>query len=111
MELNDTKCKHFESSFKEGRCPFTEVCNDNCVFVWKKLYDENLLGDYLQMAEDVEKLTDELECTEEDCQKWQKDYDELQADYDNLQEDYNNLEEDYNKLESEYASLLESENE
>lgn len=98
MELNDTKCKHFESSFKEGRCPFIEVCNDNCVFVWKSLYDKDTLEQYKE-------LTDKYDDLESDHSDLEDSYADLEREYDNLQSGYDSLQDDYNKLEEDYETL------
>ena len=98
MELNNTKCKHFESSFKEGRCPFIEVCSDNCVFVWKNLYDIDILEKYKDLKSGYDDLEDSYDTL-------QTRYNAFEQEYDSLQDDYNNLEKDYetlcNKIENE----------
>ena len=41
LKLNPD-CHNYKIYEEQGRCPLTSVCKEDCVFVWKALYDEKI---------------------------------------------------------------------
>lgn len=41
LKLNSS-CHNYEIYKEKERCPLVSVCNEDCVFVWKALYDEKI---------------------------------------------------------------------
>ena len=44
LKLNPD-CHNYKNYEEQGRCPLVSVCNENCVFVWKNIYDKWQNGD------------------------------------------------------------------
>ena len=73
-------CHNYKEFSKQGRCPLTDVCNDDCIFVWKKCYEamnENSakISKYEDLIDEIEYLRDENASLESDNDElyWKKD--------------------------------------
>ena len=60
LKLNPN-CHNYEIYKNSGRCPLTSVCDEDCVFVWKALYDGTKETDKDVEIEDLEWKIDDLE--------------------------------------------------
>lgn len=88
--LNPTNCPKFASACKNGRCPLTCVCTDECVFVWKAEHDDKAPEVIADLESDIDDMRSELWPNEQE-------YEELEGEFNNLKEDFDNLEEKYDQ--------------
>ena len=87
--LNPTNCSKFTSACKNGRCPLTYVCTDECVFVWKAEHDDEMPEVIADLEEQIDNLQSDLRSEENDHGDTQRELDEVTEDFDNLEEKYN----------------------
>jgi predicted nuclease with TOPRIM domain len=73
MNLNNENCHNFSMAEKLGHCPFISVCNSDCVYVWKALYDNRL----------------EHECEQDDIDELKEKISDLQGEIYSLEESKN----------------------
>ena len=65
LQLIPKDCHNYDVFCTQGRCPLVAVCKENCVFVWKALYDgtkelnENTEIEYLKY--EIEDLKTEIQ--------------------------------------------------
>lgn len=85
LELNPTKCHNFENAQKLGRCPLVCVCDSDCAYVWKSLYDTTEVNeDKDSKIEELEERINELEVELEDTEDEANEYEEKADLYDDL---------------------------
>lgn len=89
--LNPTKCNHFDKYFEQKRCPFSSVCTDDCLFNWKKQFDDNLSD----KVEELEGVVDDLEYKND---QFEEEIDDLRNQRDVVEEDYNDLKEQVHEV-------------
>lgn len=89
--LNPNNCNHFNKYWKQGRCPLSVVCADDCVFNWKAQFDDHLLD-----------KIEELKCTVDDLEfkngQFEEKIDDLRTQRDVAEENYNNLKEQIHEV-------------
>ena len=87
LQLAPKNCNNYKEFSKQGRCPLSCVCNEDCVFVWKKKYEDldRLDFDDLQSTED---LVDEIEYLRIEINTLESDNDELYWEKDDLENKY-----------------------
>lgn len=88
--LNPTNCSKFASACKNGRCPLTCVCTDECAFVWKAEHEDDMSDAIAELESDIDDMKRELRSNEQE-------YSELEEELDDLKEDFGNLEEKYDQ--------------
>lgn len=60
LELNPN-CNNYKIYESSNRCPLTTVCNEDCVFVWKALYDGSKESDKDIEIEDLKYEIEDLQ--------------------------------------------------
>lgn len=68
IRLVPKNCHNYDSFCTQGRCPLVQVCNEDCMFVWKAYYDgtkespkDEEIEDLKYQVEDLESEVRELE--------------------------------------------------
>lgn len=59
LKLNPD-CHNYEIYKDKDRCPLVSVCNDDCIFVWKALYDGTKETDEAIEIEDLKYEIEDL---------------------------------------------------
>ena len=57
----NSDCHNYEIYKDMGRCPLVSVCDEDCVFVWKALYDGSKESDKDVEIEDLKYQIEDLE--------------------------------------------------
>lgn len=89
MELNRENCHNFNWAESLGRCPCVSVCNSDCVYVWKNLYDNQgtqvaTQNEIYELEEKINDLQSDLNSTEEEkddanyrAEQWEQKYNDV----------------------------------
>lgn len=92
MELNREKCHNFNMAEKLGRCPLISVCNSDCVYVWKNLYDTQYERENEQ--EDIKELQEKISNLEYDLNSIKEDRDVVYSQAEDWEIKYNDMVDD-----------------
>ena len=95
MNYNPTNCHNFQSAEKLGRCPLIAVCEDNCVYVWKNLYDSNSIKDY---DLEIENLQDRIDELESEVNNYEEELNDANNEASDWEEKYNDIISDLSKV-------------
>ena len=88
--LNPTNCSKFADACKNGRCPLTCVCEDDCLFVWKAEHED-------ESPEVIAELESEIDDMQSELRSNEQEYDELAGEFNELEGEFNDLEEKYDQ--------------
>lgn len=83
-------CHNYKEFSKQGRCPLTSVCNEDCIFVWKKCYESLNEGNYRDVR-DIEELKEEIESLQNENNQLDSDYDEIYWEKDEIENQYKRM--------------------
>lgn len=64
----DSQCKHLVESFKKGRCPFSPVCDDKCIFTDREEHQteiESLEEMVIDLQYEIDELKERLDEADE----------------------------------------------
>ena len=87
IQLAPKGCHDYKEFSKQGRCPLTSVCNEDCVFVWKKCYEDlNKCG--CKDIDNIEELKEEIESLQIENSQLDSDYDEIYWEKDEIENQY-----------------------
>ena len=90
LQLVPEDCHNYKEFSKQGRCPLTSVCNEDCVFVWKKCYDE-LNKCRCKDIDNIEDLREEIESLQIENSQLDSDYNEIYWEKDELENQYKEI--------------------
>lgn len=92
IQLVPKDCHNYDVFAAQGRCPLVDVCNEDCMFVWKKCYEavnknSARIDRYEDLIDEIESLRDEVASLESDNDElyWKKD--EFENDYKTITEE------------------------
>ena len=97
LQLAPDDCHNYKQFVGQGRCPLTDVCNEDCIFVWKKCY-ESLNENYSSKSKSYEDLMDEIEYLRDENASLESDNDELYWKKDEFENDYKTVTEELAKV-------------
>lgn len=86
LKVAPDDCHNYKQFIGQGRCPLTDVCNEDCVFVWKKCYES--VNDDSNKSKSYEDLMDEIEYLRDANASLESDNDELYWKKDEFENDY-----------------------
>ena len=86
LNLAPRDCNNYKEFSKQGRCPLVDVCNEDCIFVWRKCYEDLNSSPYKSL--DVEELKEEIESLQIENSQLDSDYDEIYWEKDDLENKY-----------------------
>ena len=89
LKIAPDDCHNYKQFVGQGRCPLTDVCNEDCIFVWKKCYEDLQSSSYKNL--DVEGLKEELESLQIENSQLDSDYDEIYWEKDELENQYKKI--------------------
>lgn len=89
LQLAPKDCHNYKEFSKQGRCPLTSVCNEDCVFVWKKCYED--LNSSTCKSVDIEDLREEIESLQIENNQLDSDYDEIYWEKDEIENQYKQM--------------------
>ena len=69
LKLN-SDCHNYKIYEEKGRCPLAKVCDEDCVFVWKALYDGIK---ELPQDEEIQDLKYEIEDLKGEIWHWEEE--------------------------------------
>ena len=87
LKIAPDDCHNYKQFVGQGRCPLTDVCNEDCIFVWKKCY-EAMNENYSSKSKSYEDLIDEIESLRDEISSLESDNDELYWKKDEFENDY-----------------------
>lgn len=96
LKLAPEDCHNYKQFARQGRCPLTDVCNEDCIFVWKKCYE--CLNENLGKIDKYEDLIDEIEHLQNEVSSLESDNDELYWEKDELENNYKTMVEELAKV-------------
>ena len=96
INLVPKDCQNYDVFKAQGRCPLTDVCNEECVFVWKKCYE--CLNENSGKIDKYEDLIDEIESLQNEVASLESDNDELYWKKDEYENDYKTMVEELAKV-------------
>lgn len=86
IQLVPKDCHNYNVFCAQGRCPLVDVCNEDCMFVWKKCYED--LNSSTCKSVDIEDLRDEIEHLQNEVSSLESDNDELYWKKDDIENQY-----------------------
>lgn len=89
IQLVPKDCYNYDSFCTQGRCPLVDVCNEDCIFVWRKCYED--LNNSTYKSLDVEELKEEIESLQIENSQLDSDYDEIYWEKDELENQYKQM--------------------
>ena len=89
IQLVPKDCHNYDVFCTQGRCPLVDVCNEDCVFVWKKCYED--LNSSTCKSVDIEELKEEIESLQIENSQLDSDYDEIYWEKDELENQYKEI--------------------
>lgn len=89
LQLAPKDCHNYKEFSKQGRCPLVSVCNEDCVFVWRKCYEDLNSSAYKSL--DVEELKEEIESLQIENSQLDSDYDEIYWQKDEIENQYKQI--------------------
>ena len=104
LKLNPD-CHNYKLYEEQGRCPLVHVCDENCIFVWKALYDEKINSS----NSEVESLNDEVDDLKYEVDDLEYELESLNDEVDDLKYELNCLEDKYCRIIRELAKNLDEE--
>ena len=89
IQLVPKDCHNYDVFRTQGRCPLVDVCNEDCMFVWKKCYED--LNSSTCKSVDIEDLRDEIEYLQNEVSSLESDNDELYWKKDDIENQYKEI--------------------
>lgn len=89
LQLAPKDCHNYKEFSKQGRCPLVDVCNEDCIFVWRKCYED--LNSSIHKSLDVEELREEIESLQIENSQLDSDYDEIYWEKDEIENQYKEM--------------------
>ena len=87
LKIAPDDCHNYKQFVGQGRCPLTDVCSEDCIFVWKKCY-EAMNENYSSKSKSYEDLIDEIEQLRDENASLESSNDELYWEKDELENNY-----------------------
>ena len=86
LKVAPDDCHNYKQFVGQGRCPLTDVCNEDCIFVWKKCYES--MNENSARIDKYEDLIDEIEHLQNEVSSLESDNDELYWKKDEAENNY-----------------------
>ena len=96
LKVAPDDCHNYKQFIGQGRCPLTDVCNEDCIFVWKKCYEA--MNENSARIDKYEDLIDEIEYLRDENASLESDNDELYWKKDEFENDYKTITEELAKV-------------